>query len=103
MQSNPEQLKKLLKSLENADKIEKSLLIFSHASYYEKIANLMRVNSISFAKTREIFFPRLMQLFNPDVNLRFKNATLRQSKHHWWWTLNQVFDSISSNKFDIRY
>ena len=56
VQNNQEHLKTLLKSLESADKIEKSLLIFSHSTPDKNIANLVRMNSSSFAKIHEIFF-----------------------------------------------
>ena len=76
-ENNIDSLNKLLQSLENSKFIENSLIIFSHLNNEDESLNKL-IKTIKFAKTIQIFFP----------------YSRRNSKHHFWWTLNHVFDDV---------
>lgn len=92
---NPEELAKLLKSLEKSKNIEKSLIIFSHEYYQEKVDYL--IQGINFAKYDQLYFQYGIQSKNAGNVADIKSARL-QSKHHWWWTLNQIFENMPSKR-----
>lgn len=31
---------------------------------------------------------------NPDHNGIYRKANIAQTKHHWWWKVNTVFDQL---------
>ena len=77
--SNIEKLSKLVQSLESSELIETALIIFSHLTYDESLNKLIK--TIKFARTIQIFFPY--------------SESGKLSKHHFWWTLNHVFDDMT--------
>lgn len=109
---NVEYLKILLKSLETVAGITKSLIIFSHNVYDDNINAL--IETIDFVRYTQIFYPYSSQL-HPNIfpsddstfcNENYKcekstqrDANLAQIKHHWWWTVNQVFDHMKITKY----
>ncbi|KAF2899824.1 hypothetical protein ILUMI_06360 [Ignelater luminosus] len=120
-------LRYLIRSLGQAQDIDKALLVFSHDFFDENINHL--VNSIKFCKFIQIFYPHSIQLypnvfpgqglkdcprnstkdeaiqmgclnaFNSDRNGNYRNPQLCQAKHHWWWKANRVFDLASLQSY----
>ncbi|KAF7634250.1 hypothetical protein Mgra_00006327 [Meloidogyne graminicola] len=115
-------LKYLIGSLSRAKGIEKVLLVFSHDMISAPINAI--IQSINFCRVIQIFFPYTFQLFPnlypgespndcpassdkekaagtncvgyefPDVGGHYRNPKLTQIKHHWWWKMNFLFDSV---------
>ena len=113
-------LEKLIESLSRARWIERTLLVFSHDLYSDQLNWLVR--SITFAPVMQIFFPHSIQLhpttfpgqspndcprdigreeaekvncFNwkyPDLYGHYREAPYCQTKHHWWWKANYIFN-----------
>ncbi|XP_063907913.1 alpha-1,6-mannosyl-glycoprotein 2-beta-N-acetylglucosaminyltransferase-like [Zophobas morio] len=115
----PLYLQQLINSLENTPSINKTLLIFSHDWVDPNITHI--VQSVKFAKVLQIFYPFSLQTHpedfpGPDVNDcvtedeklvpecpnfdfrdtygKFRNASVAQIKHHWWWKANFVFKEV---------
>ena len=115
--------------------IDKTLLIFSHDFWDESINDL--VNSVDFAKAMQIFYPFSIQTHPhefpgesandcprnakrdqakrlkctnadwPDLYGHYREAKFTQTKHHWWWKANRIFDQLRVTKnhegnFEIR-
>lgn len=109
--SNVMYFRQLLNSLKMANGIKQAFIIFSHDYFSKEINKLIR--GITFVRYMQIFYPYSIQL-HPNVfpgqdstlctegyvctksNLRDPEAA--QSKHHWWWQANQVFDNIEVMK-----
>ncbi|CRL07477.1 CLUMA_CG020445, isoform A [Clunio marinus] len=119
-------LRHLIVSLAQARDISKALLIFSHDFYDEEINEL--VQSIDFCKVMQIFYPFSIQMhpnefpgtdprdckrdmtmnialktncknaLYPDIHGHYREASFTQTKHHWWWKANQVFDHLEVTK-----
>ncbi|XP_054260420.1 alpha-1,6-mannosyl-glycoprotein 2-beta-N-acetylglucosaminyltransferase-like isoform X2 [Macrosteles quadrilineatus] len=117
-----EYLKELISSLSDVPDADSMFLIFSHDYYSEDINQL--VHSIDFAPVLQVFFPFSSQLYpnefpgnspddcpwnlevaearsrecegaqTPDQNGHFRQAEVSQSKHHWWWMYNMVFEKV---------
>ncbi|CRL07479.1 CLUMA_CG020447, isoform A [Clunio marinus] len=115
-------LRHLIVSLAQARDISKALLIFSHDFYDEEINEL--VQSIDFCKVMQIFYPFSIQMHPnefpgtdprdckrdmkkeqalitkcqnaqyPDIHGHYREASFTQTKHHWWWKANRVFDQL---------
>ncbi|KRY77248.1 Alpha-1,6-mannosyl-glycoprotein 2-beta-N-acetylglucosaminyltransferase, partial [Trichinella pseudospiralis] len=115
-------LRKLVESFEAAPFINRALLIFSH-DYYDVEMNGF-VRSIRFCRVMQIFYPDNVQISpykfpgqdpldcardidkaqaqkekclnwdSPDRYGHYREASLTQIKHHWWWKINYVFDGI---------
>jgi len=115
-------LRHLIVSLSTARDIDKTLLIFSHDFWDEDINKLVR--SIDFSQVLQIFYPfslqthphsfpgesrrdcprdakpdqaQRMKCINkdwPDLYGHYREAKFSQTKHHWWWKTNQVFDKL---------
>jgi len=115
-------LRQLIISLSASQGIEKTLIVFSHDFYDEAINNL--VNSVDFAKTMQIFYPYSIQTHPkefpgespndcprnakkdqaqrlkcanadwPDRYGHYREAKFTQTKHHWWWKANRIFDQL---------
>jgi len=115
-------LRQLIISLSAAQGIDKTLIIFSHDFYDEGINEL--INSIDFAKTMQIFYPYSIQTHPsefpgespndcprnakkdqaqrlkcanadwPDRYGHYREAKFTQTKHHWWWKANRIFDQL---------
>lgn len=115
-------LRHLILSLSHARDISKALLIFSHDYYDDEINEL--VQSISFCKVLQIFYPFSIQThprefpgddprdchrdltqeqaftqncrnaYYPDLYGHYREAVFTQMKHHWWWKLNRIFDQL---------
>ncbi|XP_034839008.1 alpha-1,6-mannosyl-glycoprotein 2-beta-N-acetylglucosaminyltransferase [Maniola hyperantus] len=115
-------LRHLIVSLAQAKDIDKTLLIFSHDYYDEEINSLVR--SIDFTKVMQIFFPYSVQThptefpgmdpndcprdvkleqaiklkcnnaLHPDLHGHYREAKYTQTKHHWWWKANRIFNQL---------
>ncbi|KAI7799499.1 alpha-1,6-mannosyl-glycoprotein 2-beta-N-acetylglucosaminyltransferase [Triplophysa rosa] len=120
--NRPAYLQMLIRSLENVKGIEKALVIFSHDYFSEEITQM--VKEIAFCKVLQIFFPYSTQLYpaefpgqdprdcprdmpkadalragcsnaeHPDSYGHYREASITQTKHHWWWKLHFVFERV---------
>ncbi|KAM7359201.1 alpha-1,6-mannosyl-glycoprotein 2-beta-N-acetylglucosaminyltransferase isoform 1-T1 [Cochliomyia hominivorax] len=120
-------LRHLIVSLAQARDISKVLLIFSHDFYDEDINDL--VQSIDFCKVMQIFYPHSIQThphefpgvdpddcprdikkdqaiirkcnnaLYPDLYGHYREAKFTQTKHHWWWKANRVFDQLEVTRY----
>lgn len=121
-----EYLKILLDSLKETKKIEETLLIISHDVYSDRLNKLVR--DIDFCPVLQIFFPNSLQLHPksfpgedpgdcprnmkkeeavkakcqnaayPDKYGHYREAKYCQTKHHWFWKLNYIFDKVNVMK-----
>ncbi|KAL4231384.1 hypothetical protein ACF0H5_008963 [Mactra antiquata] len=119
-------LKILLDSLKKTKKIETSLLIISHDVYNEALTKLVR--DVDFCAVLQIYFPHSLQTHPkvfpgedpkdcprnmkkeeavktkcqnaayPDKYGHYREAKYCQTKHHWFWKLNHIFDGVSVMK-----
>ncbi|CAD0207001.1 unnamed protein product [Chrysodeixis includens] len=117
-------LRHLIVSLAQAKEIDRTLLIFSHDYYDEEINALVR--SIDFTKVMQIFYPYSIQThpnefpgmdpndcprdtkfdqavklkcnnaLYPDLHGHYREAKYTQTKHHWWWKANRIFNQLQS-------
>ncbi|XP_072946612.1 alpha-1,6-mannosyl-glycoprotein 2-beta-N-acetylglucosaminyltransferase-like isoform X2 [Epargyreus clarus] len=115
-------LRHLIVSLAQAKDIDRTLLVFSHDYYDEEINSLVR--SIDFTKVMQIFYPYSIQThpnefpgvdpndcprdakleqaiklkcnnaLHPDLHGHYREAKYTQTKHHWWWKANRVFNQL---------
>ncbi|XP_032596069.1 alpha-1,6-mannosyl-glycoprotein 2-beta-N-acetylglucosaminyltransferase isoform X2 [Drosophila grimshawi] len=120
-------LRHLIVSLAQARDISKSLLIFSHDFYDDDINDL--VQQIDFCKVMQIFYPYSIQThpheypgvdpndcprnikreqalisscnnaLYPDLYGHYREAKFTQTKHHWWWKSNRVFNELEVTRF----
>ncbi|XP_070490727.1 alpha-1,6-mannosyl-glycoprotein 2-beta-N-acetylglucosaminyltransferase isoform X3 [Chironomus tepperi] len=120
-------LRHLIVSLAQAKDISKTLLIFSHDFYDEEINDL--VQSIDFCKVMQIFYPFSIQTHPnefpgtdpkdckrdmkkeqaaivkcqnadfPDLYGHYREASFTQTKNHWWWKANRVFDQLEVTRY----
>ncbi|XP_056621228.1 alpha-1,6-mannosyl-glycoprotein 2-beta-N-acetylglucosaminyltransferase [Triplophysa dalaica] len=120
--NRPAYLQMLIRSLENVKGIDKALVIFSHDYFSEQITQM--VKEIAFCKVLQIFFPYSTQLYpsefpgqdhrdcardiskadalragclnaeHPDSYGHYREASITQTKHHWWWKLHFVFERV---------
>ncbi|CAL7938128.1 unnamed protein product [Xylocopa violacea] len=116
-------LRHLIVSLAQAKGIEQTLLVFSHDVWHPEINYL--VQSVDFCRVMQIFYPHSMQTHprsfpgedpndcprnirkeqaltlgcinakHPDLYGHYREAKFTQTKHHWWWKANRVFDQLS--------
>lgn len=116
-------LRHLIVSLAQARDIDRTLLVFSHDYYDEEINNL--VKTIDFAKVIQIFYPYSIQTHPhefpgmdpndcprdakfeeavklkcnnaqyPDLHGHYREAKYTQTKHHWWWKANRIFNQLA--------
>ncbi|KAJ8269971.1 hypothetical protein GJAV_G00108830 [Gymnothorax javanicus] len=117
-----ENLKLLIESLRRARGIESVLLIFSHEYWSPEINGV--IAAIDFCPVLQIFFPFSIQLYPrefpgndprdcprnipkedalklgcnnalyPDSFGHYREAEFSQTKHHWWWKLNFVWEKV---------
>ncbi|KAK4321555.1 hypothetical protein Pmani_007672 [Petrolisthes manimaculis] len=115
-----EYLRHLIVSLAQARDIDSVLLIFSHDYYDEDINQL--ITTIDFCKVMQIFYPHSLQTHphtfpgespgdcprdtkpeeaakvkcvgTPDLYKHYREARFTQTKHHWWWKANKIFDEV---------
>ncbi|CDQ56835.1 alpha-1,6-mannosyl-glycoprotein 2-beta-N-acetylglucosaminyltransferase [Oncorhynchus mykiss] len=122
--NRPDYLKILIKSLENAAEVHNLLLIFSHDYFSEEINYI--VQGITFCKVLQIYFPYSTQLYpsefpgqdsrdcprdiskddalktgclnaeHPDSYGHYRDASITQTKHHWWWKLHFVWERVQA-------
>ncbi|KAI1287956.1 Alpha-1,6-mannosyl-glycoprotein 2-beta-N-acetylglucosaminyltransferase [Halotydeus destructor] len=115
-------LNALVKSLSTVRGIDKTLVIFSHDQFDVRINSL--IQSIDFCKVLQIFYPTSIQLHPnvfpgedpldcprdakkeeaiklkcqnaqfPDSYGHYREAKYTQTKHHWFWKANFVFDGL---------
>uniref|UniRef100_A0A182W371 Alpha-1,6-mannosyl-glycoprotein 2-beta-N-acetylglucosaminyltransferase n=1 Tax=Anopheles minimus TaxID=112268 RepID=A0A182W371_9DIPT len=120
-------LRHLIVSLAQARDISRTLLVFSHDHYDDDINDL--VQSIDFCKVIQIFYPFSIQThpnefpgadpgdcprdikkeqallrkcnnaLHPDLYGHYREAKFTQTKHHWWWKANRVFDQLEVTKY----
>ncbi|XP_032672720.1 alpha-1,6-mannosyl-glycoprotein 2-beta-N-acetylglucosaminyltransferase isoform X1 [Odontomachus brunneus] len=116
-------LRHLIVSLAQAKDIEQALLVFSHDIWHPDINYL--VQSVDFCRVMQIFYPHSIQTHphtfpgegpndcprnirkeqalnlkcanakHPDLYGHYREAKFTQTKHHWWWKANRVFDRLS--------
>ncbi|UJR33200.1 hypothetical protein I4U23_020655 [Adineta vaga] len=124
-------LKKFIEMLRAVETINQTLLVFSH-DYIDPEINIL-VTNISFVPVIQIFYPFSQQLYPdefpgldpddcprdmakhkalasrcknapyPDKYGHYREVSIVQIKHHWWWKLNYVFNSIEilQNRTDL--
>ncbi|KAM9778705.1 alpha-1,6-mannosyl-glycoprotein 2-beta-N-acetylglucosaminyltransferase-like [Syngnathus typhle] len=122
--NRPEYLKLLIKSFEKAAEVHSFLLIFSH-DYFSAEINAI-VQGITFCKVLQIYFPFSTQLYpsefpgqdprdcprdiskenaiktgcinakHPDSYGHYREASITQTKHHWWWKLHYVWERVNA-------
>lgn len=122
-------LRHLIVSLAQAKHISRTLLVFSHDYYDDDINDL--VQSIDFCKVMQIFYPFSIQThpnefpgpdpedcprdmkkeqallhkcnnaLHPDLYGHYREAKFTQTKHHWWWKANRVFDQLEVTKYHM--
>lgn len=120
-------LRHLIVSLAQSRDIARILLVFSHDFYDEEINEL--VQSIDFCKVMQIFYPYSIQTHPnefpgedpkdcprdmkkeqalikncqnaqyPDLYGHYREAKFSQTKHHWWWKANRVFDQLEVTRY----
>lgn len=120
-------LRHLIVSLAQARDISRTLLVFSHDHFDDDINDL--VQSIDFCKVMQIFYPFSIQThpnefpgadpedcprdikkeqallrkcnnaLHPDLYGHYREAKFTQTKHHWWWKSNRVFDQLEVTKY----
>ncbi|XP_026317399.1 alpha-1,6-mannosyl-glycoprotein 2-beta-N-acetylglucosaminyltransferase-like [Hyposmocoma kahamanoa] len=84
-------LRHLIVSLAQARDIDKTLLVFSHDYYDEEINSL--VKTIDFTKVRAVKL-KCNNALHPDVHGHYREAKYTQTKHHWWWKANRIFNQL---------
>ncbi|XP_014602701.1 PREDICTED: alpha-1,6-mannosyl-glycoprotein 2-beta-N-acetylglucosaminyltransferase isoform X1 [Polistes canadensis] len=119
-------LRHLIVSLAQARGIEQALLVFSHDVWNPDINYL--VQSVDFCRVMQIFYPHSIQTHprtfpgedpndcprnihkeqalylkcinakHPDLYGHYREAKFTQTKHHWWWKANKVFDQLTITK-----
>ncbi|KAL0121888.1 hypothetical protein PUN28_006996 [Cardiocondyla obscurior] len=119
-------LRHLIVSLAQAKDIEQALLVFSHDIWHPDINYL--VQSVDFCRVMQIFYPHSIQIHphtfpgegpndcprnirkeqalnlkctnakHPDLYGHYREAKFTQTKHHWWWKANRVFDQLQVTK-----
>ncbi|XP_053682426.1 alpha-1,6-mannosyl-glycoprotein 2-beta-N-acetylglucosaminyltransferase [Sabethes cyaneus] len=122
-------LRHLIVSLAQAKDISRTLLVFSHDHFDDDINDL--VQSIDFCKVMQIFYPFSIQThpnefpgadpgdcprdikkeqallrkcnnaLHPDLYGHYREAKFTQTKHHWWWKSNRVFDQLEVTKYHM--
>lgn len=122
--NRPAYLKLLIQSLESAANVDKFLVIFSHDYFSPEIASV--VQGINFCKVLQIYFPYSRQLYpdefpgqdpkdcprdiakadaiksgcinaeHPDSYGHYREASITQTKHHWWWKLHFVWERVQA-------
>lgn len=122
-------LRHLIVSLAQAKGIEQTLLVFSHDVWDTEINYL--VQSVDFCRVMQIFYPYSIQTHpytfpgedpndcprnikkesalvkncinaeHPDLYGHYREAKFTQTKHHWWWKANRVFDQLTVTKNHI--
>uniref|UniRef100_A0A6M2DRR2 Alpha-1,6-mannosyl-glycoprotein 2-beta-N-acetylglucosaminyltransferase n=1 Tax=Xenopsylla cheopis TaxID=163159 RepID=A0A6M2DRR2_XENCH len=120
-------LRHLIISLAQAQGISNVLIVFSHDYYDEDINDL--VQSVDFCKVMQIFYPYSIQThprifpgedpkdcprnlnreqailrkcnnaLHPDSYGHYREAKFCQTKHHWWWKANRVFDQLDVTRY----
>ncbi|XP_017008871.2 alpha-1,6-mannosyl-glycoprotein 2-beta-N-acetylglucosaminyltransferase isoform X1 [Drosophila takahashii] len=120
-------LRHLIVSLAQARDISKVLLVFSHDYYDDDINDL--VQQIDFCKTMQIFYPYSIQThpneypgvdpndcprnikkeqalitncnnaMYPDLYGHYREAKFTQTKHHWIWKANRVFNELEVTRY----
>jgi len=116
-------LRQLILSLRAARDIEHALIVFSHDVYDQEINRA--VEEVDFCRVMQIFYPFSLQLHqttfpgqdpadcqrdmarpraekagcanaqHPDRYGHYREARFTQTKHHWWWKANRVFDQLT--------
>lgn len=116
----------LIESLRKTQRINHTLLVFSH-DFYDPNINAL-VNEIDFCKVLQIFYPYSVQLYPheypgedpndcprdikkllavkrgcnnalyPDLYGHYREAKFSQTKHHWWWKINHIMDGVQATK-----
>ncbi|KAJ2952310.1 hypothetical protein O0L34_g4594 [Tuta absoluta] len=118
----------LLASLSQVREIESVFLIFSHSFYDENLNELIR--GVNFCRVQQIFYPYSLQVNpktfpgfepndcpydmsitaalkknctganTPDAQGYYRHPEKTETKHHWWWTANKVFEDLKFSKTD---
>ncbi|XP_069173675.1 alpha-1,6-mannosyl-glycoprotein 2-beta-N-acetylglucosaminyltransferase [Procambarus clarkii] len=116
-----ENLRHLVRSLQQTRDIQEALVIFSH-DFWNPVINAFIRNVTNF-RVMQIFFPFSIQLHPltfpgrdprdcawnverreelqclnrvwPDSYGHYREASFTQIKHHWWWKIHRVFDGLN--------
>lgn len=121
--NRPEYLHHLLVSLRNAENIDKTLMIFSQDYYSEEVNKV--IATVDFCPYMQIFYPYPVQIYtqqfpgddpndcprdakkdkavkmgcinaqHPDKYGHYRESKYTQTKHHWFWKINHVFDHVT--------
>ncbi|KAH7974534.1 hypothetical protein HPB49_016495 [Dermacentor silvarum] len=116
-------LQYLLHSLSEVRGIERALLVFSHDHYDAHVLHLPK--AVTFCRVMQIFFPYSTQIYPhefpgvhpndcprnihfeqahkikcnnadyPDQYGHYRESKFTQIKHHWWWKINVVMESLN--------
>ncbi|KAG8034004.1 hypothetical protein G9C98_008485 [Cotesia typhae] len=90
-------LRHLIVSLAQAKGIEDVLLIFSHDVWNPDINYL--IQSVDFCRCKIVSSRALalkcINAQHPDLYGHYREAKFTQTKHHWWWKANRVFDQLN--------
>lgn len=119
-------LKELIQSLKETKHIEDTLVVFSHDIIDSDMNDL--INTIDFCATLQIFYPFSLQIysdtfpgrdpndctksmgkkqailencnnaFNPDSFGNYREHTIVQIKHHWFWKLGYTFEQLNETR-----
>jgi alpha-1,6-mannosyl-glycoprotein beta-1,2-N-acetylglucosaminyltransferase len=120
-------LRQLIISFSQAKDIDRTLIIFSHDIWDDEVNEL--INSVDFAKTLQIFYPCSIQTHTnafpgespndcprnakkdqaerlgcinskwPDLYGHYREAKFTQTKHHWWWKANRIFNELRATMY----
>lgn len=119
-------LRTLIESLARVKHIESALVIFSHDHIDNEINQL--IAGINFTRAVQIFYPFSTQIWKhtfpgtspndcsrdlskeaalrincsnakyPDTYGHYRESFVTQTKHHWWWKVNYIFDHLAYTK-----
>ncbi|XP_054168631.1 alpha-1,6-mannosyl-glycoprotein 2-beta-N-acetylglucosaminyltransferase-like [Oppia nitens] len=119
----------LIESLKQTKHINNVLLIFSHDVFNEEINSL--ISSINFCKVIQVFYPKSLQLhpnsfpgqsdndcprdvsyedavkigcinrLSADTFGHYREAKYSQTKHHFWWKINIIFDLLNITRHHL--
>ncbi|OVA02183.1 N-acetylglucosaminyltransferase II [Macleaya cordata] len=119
--NRPQYLQVVIQSLSKVEGISETLLIVSHDGYFEEMNKI--IESIRFCQVKQIFTPYSPHLYtdgfpgvssgdckdkddaskkhckgNPDQYGNHRSPKIVSLKHHWWWMMNTVWDSLEETR-----
>ncbi|XP_051152381.1 alpha-1,6-mannosyl-glycoprotein 2-beta-N-acetylglucosaminyltransferase-like [Andrographis paniculata] len=119
--NRPQYLRAAVDSLSRVTGISETLLIVSHDGYFEEMNKI--VDGIKFCQVKQIFAPYSPHIFadgfpgisptdckdkenptkkkcvgTPDQYGNHRSPKIVSLKHHWWWMMNTVWDSLNETR-----